>query len=249
MPPIHVGTAGWTIPRSHAGKLPGLGRHLDRYSRVLSCAEINSTFYRPSRHSTWVRWAASVPEDFRFSVKAPKAISHEAALELTDDSIAALEKFLDQVRLLGSKLGPILVQLPPSQAFNRQRMHSFITYLRTKLESPVVLEPRHPSWFSGEAESLMTDLGVSRVAADPAPVPQASGPGGLQTLHYYRLHGSPRMYYSGYTPDWLAALASRLQSRPENTEAWVIFDNTASGAALGDALELVGMLAHADRCG
>jgi len=247
MPPIRVGTAGWTIPRSQADKLPGLSGHLDRYSRALSCTEINSTFYRPSRHSTWLRWAASVPEDFRFSVKAPKTISHEAALELTSITSAALDSFLDQVRLLGSRLGPILFQLPPSQAFNRERTHSFFSYLRTKVDSAIVIEPRHASWFSADAESLMTDLRLSRVAADPARVPEASVPGGLQDLLYYRLHGSPRMYYSEYTPDWLAALAAQLRSRPEGTQAWVIFDNTASGAALGNALELAGMLPHADK--
>jgi len=93
----------------------------------------------------------------------------------------------------------------------------------------------------------MTDLRLSRVAADPARVPEASVPGGLQDLLYYRLHGSPRMYYSEYTPDWLAALAARLDCRSEGTQAWVIFDNTASGAALGNALELAGMLPHADK--
>lgn len=247
MPAIRIGTAGWTIPRLQAEKLPGSSGHLERYSRALSCAEINSTFYRPSRVSTWLRWAASVPEDFRFSVKAPKTISHEAALELTSATGAALDAFLDQVHLLGSKLGPVLFQLPPSQAFNRERTHAFFSHLRTKLDSPVVLEPRHASWFTADAESLMTDLRLSRVAADPALLPEGSLPGALQDLFYYRLHGSPRMYYSEYAPDWLAGLAAQLQSRPEATEAWVIFDNTASGAALGNALQLAGMLAQADK--
>ncbi len=76
---------------------------------------------------------------------------------------------------------------------------------------------------------------VARVAADPARVPEAAEPGGWAGLRYWRLHGSPRMYYSAYGAEYLEGLARAVQG---DAEAWVIFDNTASGAALGDALEL-----------
>jgi len=243
MAAVRIGTAGWTIPRIHASAIQGKGSHLERYSARFSCTEINSTFYRPSRESTWLRWAASVPEDFRFAVKAPKAVTHEAGLELTEESTATLRGFLEQVRLLGAKLGPLLFQLPPKQPFDPDRAHIFFAHLRTLYGGAAVIEPRHPTWFSSKAESLLSRYSISRVAADPAPVPEAFVPGACTATTYYRLHGSPRKYYSDYTHQWLKNLAAEVQSRPAGTDTWVIFDNTASGAAAGNALMLLDILA------
>ena len=236
MSAVRIGTAGWSIPRAWTHSIPEVGSHLERYAKVFSCAEINSTFYRPSRESTWLRWAASVPDDFRFSVKAPRFVSHDQALALTPECMSTLHAFLVQARLLGDKLGPLLFQLPPKQPFAVDRATAFFSYLRTIHESAVVLEPRHASWFSPEAEALLCSLRIARVAADPAPVPLAASPAGAPSLLYYRWHGSPRKYYSAYTKEALAQLASEL--RPVDADAWVIFDNTASGAALGNALAL-----------
>jgi uncharacterized protein YecE (DUF72 family) len=242
MPGVRIGTAGWTIPRLHAQTIPGEGSHLERYSRTLSCAEINSSFYRPSRESTWRRWAASVRADFRFAVKAPKTITHEAGLELTAVCTAALSTFLDQAQLLGPKLGPLLFQLPPKQSFNASRAAAFFEHLRNVYQGAIVLEPRHETWFSAEAAALLSALRIARAAADPPPVADASDPGGFEALVYYRLHGSPKKYYSEYSERYLLDLAARIQERSANTEAWVIFDNTASGAALGNALMLLSAL-------
>jgi uncharacterized protein YecE (DUF72 family) len=172
-------------------------------------------------------------------VKAPKTVTHDAALELTAECTAALNAFLVQVRLLGPKLGPILFQLPPKQAFNAARAVMFFEHLRRHHQGAVVVEPRHASWFSAEADSLLCDLGVARAAADPARVPEASEPGAFRSLVYYRLHGSPRQYYSEYGQAYVDMLAATLQQRFADAEVWVIFDNTASGAALGDALALL----------
>jgi uncharacterized protein YecE (DUF72 family) len=75
-----IGTAGWSIPAIHAHAFPGSGTHLERYGAVLNAVEINSSFYRPHRQKTYARWAASVPEDFRFSVKLPRTITHHQRL-------------------------------------------------------------------------------------------------------------------------------------------------------------------------
>jgi uncharacterized protein YecE (DUF72 family) len=80
---------------------------------------------------------------------------------------------------------------------------------------------------------------IARVAADPAPVPDAGEPGGWNRLAYYRWHGSPRIYYSDYNDAALGTLGRRLDElRKGNVPTWCIFDNTASGAALGNALAL-----------
>ena len=233
---IRIGTAGWSIPRASAAAFPGIGSHLERYSRALPCAEINSNFSRSPRASTYARWISSVPEYFRFSVKAPRAITHEAALAAAP---AHLQAFLDQARSLSAKLGPILFQLPPGLAFDPTRAELFFTTLRNLYSGPVVVEPRHPSWFEPTPNSLLNRLQIARAAADPARVPSAASPGASPAHVYFRLHGSPRTYYSSYSDEFLSDLAAKLASHtPTAAEVWCIFDNTASGAAAADALRL-----------
>jgi uncharacterized protein YecE (DUF72 family) len=231
---VRIGTAGWNIPKQYVERLQ-TGTHLERYSQILPCAEINSSFYCLHRISTWEKWAASVPEDFRFSVKAPKAITHEAALACRPDQ---LKIFLSEVKGLANKLGPILFQLPPKSAFNLKIAEAFFILYRNLHNGPTVFEPRHPSWFISEANHLFERFQIARVAADPAPVPDAVNPGGWNKLIYYRLHGSPRMYYTAYTENFLQSLATTIAHQPQAQNVWCIFDNTASGAAFGDALTL-----------
>ncbi|MEO6804364.1 MAG: DUF72 domain-containing protein [Granulicella sp.] len=214
---------------------------MERYSRTFSACEINSSFYRPHRPATWQRWAASVPEDFRFSVKAPKAITHDAALDIAP---AQLDSFLEQVQNLGSKLGPLLFQLPPKAVFRVSRAAGFLTLLRERYTAAVVFEPRHPSWFTREAEDLLRSFNVARVAADPAAVPEAATPGGSTALCYYRLHGSPRIYYSSYAQEFLESLAASLAAQPAAAEVWCIFDNTALGAAIENAQQMRRLISY-----
>jgi uncharacterized protein YecE (DUF72 family) len=229
-----VGTAGWSIPPRHAACFPEQGSHLERYSQRFAAVEINSSFYRPHRPSTYARWAASVPADFRFAVKLPREITHTRRLV---DVTEPLARFLSEVLVLGPKLGPVLVQLPPSLAFRPEPVDDFLRRLRDAFDGPVVCEPRHPSWFTDTVDRLLAEHRIGRVAADPAPVPAAAEPGGDRALRYYRLHGSPRMYYSAYAPEYLAALARRLALG--DGEVWCVFDNTAEGAAAMDGLSVI----------
>lgn len=228
-----MGTAGWAIPRAVAAAFPGEGSALARYSRVFNSLEINSSFWRRHKSATWARWAETIPDDFRFSVKLPRSITHERKL-LT--SRAPLDDFFLDVAPLGHKLGPVLIQLPPSLAFEARRARAFFKLLRARHDRDVVCEPRHPTWFTAEADALLGDFGVARVAADPARVPAAAEPGRSSARAYYRMHGSPRMYYSEYGAARIQELAAKLSvsSRP----VWCMFDNTASGAGAADALLL-----------
>lgn len=150
-----------------------------------------------------------------------------------------LERFLDETSGLGEKRQVLLLQLPPSFAFDGNRMKRFFDLCRTMGAPRLVCEPRHPSWFTDEADELLATHEIARVAADPARVPQAGMPGGWGGLTYFRMHGSPRMYYSAYLDETLVALAARITETPGDT--WCMFDNTASGAALGDALRFRSM--------
>jgi uncharacterized protein YecE (DUF72 family) len=235
-PPLRIGTAGWAIPRDVADELPGEGSHLQRYARVFDATEINSSFHRPHRPSTYARWAASVPPGFRFSVKLPKTITHQHKLVGYG---GLLETFAEEIAGLGESRGPTLVQLPPSLTFDAATAVPFFHEAIRLLGPSIVCEPRHASWFEEAADRMLAGLGVARVAADPSLSPIAALPGGWPGLVYFRLHGSPVIYRSSYDQ---AALARQHQavaeSRARGVECWTIFDNTASGAAMADALQL-----------
>jgi uncharacterized protein YecE (DUF72 family) len=236
VPPLRIGTAGWSIPREVAAEVPGEGPHLQRYARMFGAAEINSSFHRPHRPSTYARWAASVPAHFRFSVKLPKTITHQHKLVGYGD---LLEAFAEEIAGLGVSRGPTLVQLPPSLSFDPAIATSFFRDAAGALGPSIVCEPRHASWFEEAADALLVDHGVARVAADPALSPTAALPGGWPGLAYFRLHGTPVIYRSSYDD---AALARQhdaiVEARARGVECWTIFDNTASGAALANALDL-----------
>ncbi len=235
---IRIGTAGWVVPKIHAAACAHTGTHLEKYSRVLNAVEINSTFYRPHQPKTFERWAATTPEDFRFIVKLAKSITHEAKLVRTG---ALLSTFFDNIRPLGEKLGPVLIQLPPKLAFDSGIVREFLETVRELHTGPLVVEPRHASWFILPVDRLLREFEVARAMADPpAGSPAAAEPGGWSALRYFRLHGSPRKYWSAYEPAALESLAARLREHPGNT--WVIFDNTAQNHAFADALTLRSIL-------
>ncbi|HXT68129.1 MAG TPA: DUF72 domain-containing protein [Vicinamibacterales bacterium] len=231
---MRIGTAGWSIPRVSAFRFEGSGTHLQRYARALSCVEINSSFYRPHAAATYARWRDSTPPDFRFAVKMPRAITHE--LRLTTARKPLLD-FLDQTGGLAEKRGPILMQLPPSLSFDSRVATAFLKLVRDVYDGLLVCEPRHATWFTPFVTAMMERYRVSRVAADPPPVPSATEPAAWPELAYFRLHGSPRMYWSSYGEKFLAALARTAERLPA-TEVWCVFDNTASGAAIENAWNL-----------
>jgi uncharacterized protein YecE (DUF72 family) len=216
--------------------LPGGRSHLERYAGRFRAVEINSSFYRPHRPATYARWAASVPEDFRFAVKVPKEVSHERRLV---DTAEVLDRFLEEAGALADKLGPVLVQLPPSLGFAAARAGRFFESLRARFAGGVACEPRHASWFKPAASRLLTCFQVARVAADPAVVPAAAEPGGWAGLVYYRLHGTPRVYYSSYAAEYLRCLVGRFLRHSDAATVWCVFDNTALGAATKNALDLL----------
>lgn len=235
-PRLRIGTAGWSIPAASRAQFPAVGHALQRYATRMNAVEINSSFYRQHPASTYAKWASLVPAGFRFSVKLPRTITQFARLRDVD---ALLDTFMDEVRGLGRKLGRLLVQLPPSLPFDPSIADAFITGLRNRAgRTGIACEPRHASWGHPEAEALLLAHRVARVAADPPRFGSDAQPGGARPP-YYRLHGSPRLYFDAYGQSRLLALAEQLRGQ---RDAWVIFDNTAHGHALADALCLEGML-------
>ncbi|HUQ47170.1 MAG TPA: DUF72 domain-containing protein [Gemmatimonadaceae bacterium] len=233
---LFVGTAGWSVPQPLREKFPETGTQLERYASVLKAVEINSSFHRSHMADTYQRWAISVPDEFRFSVKLPKTITHVARLVGYEEN---LKRFIGEVSGLGSKLGCLLVQLPPSLEFDPAVAGNFLVSLLAETSSPVIIEPRHRTWFAADASRLLRTLGVSRAAADPAVVQAAAEPGGSSTVVYFRLHGSPNIYSSPYTASYLDGLAFRLRKYAKtNSPVWCMFDNTMKGEAAANALYL-----------
>lgn len=239
---IRIGTAGWAIPAGVRDQFPLEGDGLERYAARLRAVEINSTFYRRHRISTLERWAAATPADFRFAVKAPRDITHRRKLENCEDLLSELAADL---RGLGDRLGPVLFQTPPSLAFDEKRAGSFLDVCQSLLTTVVVLEPRHASWFTPAVDRWLASRQVARVATDPEPAPGAGQPGGSAIQVYFRLHGSPDMYRSAYGRDRLKTILRSIEAAGAvKAEPWVIFDNTASGAAAADALLFREMAEH-----
>jgi uncharacterized protein YecE (DUF72 family) len=200
---------------------------------VLNAVEINSSFHRSHRRATYERWSASVPDDFAFAVKMPKTITHQARLVAV---AAQLDRFLEESSGLGAKRGPILIQLPPSLAFDCTVAVDFFALLRARTASELVCEPRHRSWFTPEVSAFLVSYRVARVAADPPPAIGAGEPGGWPGLRYTRLHGSPQMYRSSYDAPAIERYATGV--RKAGVDSWIMFDNTMTGAATLNALAM-----------
>jgi uncharacterized protein YecE (DUF72 family) len=240
-PAIFIGTAGWSLPRAEQERFAAEGTHLARYAQALTGVDVNSSVYRAHAASVYAKWASSVPPDFRFSVKMPKTITHEKRLFECEELLCA---FLDQVQGLGDRLGCVLIQLPPSLEFDESLTAAFFEMFRAIYDDALALEPRNPSWFTRDAARLLVDYDIARVAADPARVPDAAVPGGASDLAYFRLHGSPRIYWSRYDESFLEDLTLHIRNQAQRTKAvWCIFDNTASGSAMPNALDVLGKVA------
>ncbi|MFC5478154.1 DUF72 domain-containing protein [Massilia suwonensis] len=232
-----IGCAGWNIPKEAAAAFPPSGSHLERYAAVFPVVEINSSFYKPHQPKTYARWAESVPSGFRFAVKVPRAITHDAQMRDIDGLLA---RFAGEVKELKDKLGCLLVQTPPKLGFHDETVRDFFMKLQDRFGGCMVAcEGRHPSWFSDIATEVLRERKVTRVIADPA----AGQPGPhVPTTEdiYVRLHGAPRIYYSAYSQEYLEALVRDLEvHRAAGRRVWCIFDNTAAGEAVPNALDVL----------
>ncbi len=181
-----------------------------------------------------------MPAAFRFAVKLPREITHTRKLIGTEQP---LEQFLSEVHHLTDRLGPLLIQLPPSLVFVQDVALDFFEAVRARFDGEVVCEPRHPSWFGERVEAALVSARIARVGADPASVPEAARPGGWTGLSYRRLHGSPQMYSSSYSlPDIDRVACAMLSATGQHRALWCIFDNTMHGEAARNALQLISAL-------
>jgi uncharacterized protein YecE (DUF72 family) len=243
---FRIGTAAWAVPKALSESFESEGTHLQRYSKVLNAVEINTSFYRDHKADTYEKWAKSTPDSFRFAVKLSKVFTHEDQLVVDPQQ---LKTVVEGIMRLGPKLAVILIQLPPKLSFEEGKVRKFFEQLRSLYQGPIALEPRHKSWVSAEALSVLEDFDVGKVIADPEPCPASlEFQKATQDVCYLRWHGSPVIYESRYEEDSMQALKLRAEelSRDFN-EVWIIFDNTTFGWATVNALEMKSMLLKTPR--
>lgn len=230
---MFIGTAGWSIPKDYSKYFPEEGSHLKRYSQAFNMVEINSSFYREHQAKTYVRWKDEVPREFRFSVKLAQKLIHECGFK---PKAKELEASLENILHLEEKLGVILIQTPGKMGFHLKNAERFYKLIRKSYDGPLAIEPRNIEWISKESKNLMMDYGISKVIADP----ERCAGGGKTILKaggltYYRLHGSPIIYRSSYSQEYLENLATQTKKLKN---VWCVFDNTSFGVATQNALDL-----------
>lgn len=239
-PKLHIGTSGWNYKHWKENFYPGdikESRLFSYYIKNFSTVEINNSFYHLPKKETFEDWSKQAPDGFVFSVKASRYITHMKKLK---DPQEATKKFFDAVDGLGSKLGPILFQLPPYWKANPERLESFLKQLPSSKKSgyKYVFEFRDDSWFSSEVKNILEKYNAAFCIYD---LEQNLSPLWVTAdFVYIRLHGPDGAYQGKYSQDQLEEWRDRF--REWNKTVYCYFDNDEEGYAPQNALELKNML-------
>jgi uncharacterized protein YecE (DUF72 family) len=236
---LHIGTSGWSYPHWSGLFYPeGLkpAKYLEHYVTAFGCVELNASFYRLPAIKTVEGWARRTPAGFRFCAKVSRFITHRKKLI---DVSEPIERFLEVFAALQGRLGPFLVQLPPSLQFDPDPAGAFLKLLASHQDAyTFALEARHASWHTPEAQSLLQHSGIINVIADSGGrFPQSD----LLTSRtvYLRFHGPGATYGSRYSIESLMVYARKIIGcLAEAREVWAFFNNDIDGHAVHNAREL-----------
>jgi uncharacterized protein YecE (DUF72 family) len=221
MDPAHVlvGTSGYNYPEWRGSFYPekfSTAKMLDYYAARFSTVEINYTFYRMPTDSLLAGWAAGTPEHFRFTLKAPRRITHDSKLQRCED---LLQAFCRTARTLGPKLGALLFQLPPTHKKDTAVLRNFLELLPEGTEA--AFEFRHASWFDGDVFDALRSRNIALCVADSeklsAPVEMTA------SYAYFRLRDE------GYQQADIEKWAKIIGSLEGVTEAFVYFKHEEQG--------------------
>ncbi len=233
---IRIGTSGWQYGHWKGPVYPsrfGTTRMLPAYARWFDSVEINSSFYGLPAEATVTSWRDATPPDFRFAWKGSRYITH---LKKLKDPADSLERMYERADGLGSKLGPILFQLPPRFPCNPERLEGFIELLRPNYR--YALEFRDPSWHADGVLALLRKHNLAwcsyELAGFRSPIEVTTD------FTYVRLHGPTKEAYRGsYSDEQLAAWAAHVTNWRKTLRAvYIYFDNDEAGYAVYDASRL-----------
>jgi len=227
---VRVGTSGFSYKEWKGSFYPGdlpAARMLGYYASRLETVEINNTFYRMPSPGLLEKWAAEVPESFRFVLKAPQRITHQKRLKDAGDAVGY---FLEAAAALGPRLGPVLFQTPPTLRKDLPRLEAFLETLPTGTRA--AFEFRHETWLSDEVYEALRRRGATLCAADVDDSGEQAPP-----LVVTADWGYLRLRRAEYAAADLEGWAGRIKAMPWN-EAWVFFKHEEAGRGAAYALEL-----------
>ncbi|HEX8270423.1 MAG TPA: DUF72 domain-containing protein [Flavobacterium sp.] len=239
---FHIGTSSYTNGEWQGVFYPqdlARGKWFEYYCEHFDTYEINSTFYKNPTVRTMQNWYKKAPGGFRFSVKAPKAITHEKKFV---DCIAELDSFYEVTsEALGDKLACILFQLPPSFDFTSDRLDRIIESLNTNFTN--VIEFRNRSWWADEVGNIFkqNQLPFCNVSYPGLPDAVVS----TSDVAYVRLHGDQRLFYSGYDYDYLKQMYLRLKA-DNCKDIFIYFNNTANVEGIRNAVLMQKIVSEED---
>ncbi len=239
---IYVGTSGWQYkdwrPAFYPPKLP-LRTWLSYFAERFQVVEVNNSFYQLPTHETVRRWAEATPPDFLFAMKMTRYVTHIKRLK---DPKEPVERFVDVATELGPKLGPVLLQLPPSLQRDLPSLGATLEAFPPSIR--VAVEFRHDSWYGRETQQMLSEHHAALCIADRKghvrpPMDQTTEWG------YVRLHEGTAWPNPCYGDAALQAWADRIMDRwGGDGDAYVFFNNDAHACAVQDARLLAAMLAE-----
>lgn len=199
------------------------------YCQQFNTLELNVTFYRFPELKLFQNWYTKSPQDFLFAAKVPRIITHQKKFVDTED---ILKSFYDVViNGLQEKAGPILFQLPPSLQYSAEKLEQIIAQIDPSFNN--VIEFRNISWWRKEVMETLGDRNITFCGVSFPGLPEDVVINTPQP--YYRFHGVPKLYYSGYDNDFLERVFKKLHSGKQVEKAFLYFNNTAAAEALHNA--------------
>jgi uncharacterized protein YecE (DUF72 family) len=230
---LRIGTSGWVYPHWQGIFYPDdypKNKWLEYYALHFDALELNASFYHLPNPVTFEKWKRRTPAGFVWAVKLNRYVTHVRRLKNVE---TAMHRFYEAVALLGNKLGPILIQLPPSLVYEKSLIDNFLDILHPSLKHAI--EIRHASWMQDEFMDCLRQRNVAFCISDTA----GRYPMRIEMtadFAYLRLHGSQQLYASLYTEEELKSWAEKI--RAWSCETWVFFDNDSEGNAVRNALRL-----------
>ncbi len=236
---LRVGTSGWHYPHWRETFYPaGMATEdfLAFYAAHFNTVELNNSFYQLPSRENFTSWAERVPADFLFAVKASRYLTHRKKLK---DPEQPLSRLLENAAGLGSKLGPVLFQLPPKWRANPTRLAAFVGILPRSHR--YVFEFRDPSWLTEEVYGILREAGCALCVASSPHFPEERRI--TADFLFLRFHGGKELYGSDYSRAELRDYARWAAPALERgMDVYAYFNNDAQGYAIGNALEFRGLL-------
>jgi uncharacterized protein YecE (DUF72 family) len=234
---VRIGTSGWSYDHWTDVLYPPKLASAKRFTRFLETfdtVELNASFYRWPKESTFASWRDQMPRGATMSVKAHRGLTHYRRLASSEPWI---ERFERCWQVLGDRRGVLLVQLHPEQQRDDARLDAFLSAVPPSIR--VAVELRHPSWNDEAVYELLERRRAAYVVMSGAGL--ACVPRATTDFVYVRMHGPPQdsIYAGNYTDDELRRWADRVtQWRADGRDVWMYFNNDLGGHAVRNALTL-----------